>query len=140
MIISLCLSILYVVLVQLLPKIMNKVVIILGCLVILALSICMFAYHWNDTGKWVLAALLLVLFFVIALSSYKSRRSWEMNGVFLEAAAKMLRTSKCLSFFYIPVFMLLLTGFIFLIIYEFRSFWTGGSITFDPNKSIFYEF
>jgi hypothetical protein len=119
---------------------MNKAVIILGSLVILALAICMFAYYWSDTGKWVLASLLLVLFFIIALSSCKNRRALDMNGVFLDAAAKMLRSSKWTSFLYIPLFMAFLTGFIFLIIYEFRSFWAGGNIKFDANESIFYQF
>jgi hypothetical protein len=52
----------------------------------------------------------------------------------------MLSKSKCCTFFYIPVFIAFLTGFLFMIIYEFRSFWAGGQISFDPNQSVFYEF
>jgi hypothetical protein len=62
---------------------MNKAVIVLGCLVILALSLCLFFYFWTDTGKWIIASLLLVLFLIIVLSSCKNRRALNMNGVFL---------------------------------------------------------
>jgi hypothetical protein len=100
----------------------------------------MFFYYWTDTGKWVLASLLLVLFLIIALSSCKNRRALNMNGVFMESAANMLSKSKCCTFVYIPIFLALLTGFIFLLIYEFRSFWAGGQITFDPEKSLYWSF
>jgi hypothetical protein len=111
------LSLIFMIMVQCCPKVMNKAVIILGCVVILALSICLFFYYWSDTGKWIIASLLLVLFFIIALSSCKNRRALNMNGVFMDAAATMLGKSKCCTFFYIPLFLAFLVGFIFMIIY-----------------------
>lgn len=140
MILAFSFSLLYLVLVQCWPKFMNKAVIMLGSLVILALAICMFTYHYDAYGKIFVAILLLVLFFIIVLSSCKNRRCVDMNGVFLSNASQMLGTSKCLTFLYIPLFILLLVGFIFLVIYEFRSFWAGGDLSFDAESSIFWEF
>ena len=140
MILAFSFSLLYLVLVQCWPKFMNKAVIVLASLIILALVICMFAYHYGAYGKIFVAIVLLILFFLIILSSCKNRRCVDMNGVFLSNASQMLGTSKCLTFFYIPLFIVLLTGFIFLVIYEFRSYWAGGSLHFDADSSIFWEF
>lgn len=55
-----------------------------------------------------------------------------MNGVFMHHAAEMLK-KRMLTFLYIFIFLALLTGFVFLILMEFRSFWAGGSLKFDTN-------
>lgn len=140
MILSISLSIIFFVLVQCIPKIMNKAVIILAFLVVLALSICAFTYYHDNTGRIIIGVLVLLTFIIIILSTCKNRRSLEMNGVFLDNATKMLRSDKWGTFFYIPLFIALLTCFILLIVYEFRSFWAGGSLAFDANKSLFWEF
>lgn len=75
MILAFSFSLLYSVFVQCFPKFMNKAVIILGSLIILALSICVFTYNYNGNGKILVGILLLVLFFLIVLSSCKNRRS-----------------------------------------------------------------
>lgn len=138
MILAISFSLLYVVLVQCFPKFMNIAVIVLATLVILALAICVFTYQYNANGKILVGILLCILFFIILLSSCKNRKSVTINGVFLDHASRMLGTSKCMTFFYIPLFILFLVGFIFLIIYEFRSFWAWGDLHFDSLTSIFW--
>ena len=36
------------------------------------------------------------------------------------------------TFAYIPLFLALSVGFMFLLIFEFKAFWTGGEVTFNP--------
>lgn len=140
MILSVALSILYLVLVQCFPKAMNIVVPILALLVILALAICMFTYYSDVPARIPIALVLLAAFLIIACGLFRNRNSVRMNGVWMAKAAQMLASAKCGTFFYIPLFIAFLTGFIFLIIMEFRSYWTGGSLYFDRADSIFWEF
>jgi hypothetical protein len=140
MILSISISVLYVVLVQCFPKAMNIAVPILSLLVILALAICMFTYYADASGKIPIAIILLVAFIIIALGLFRNRNSVRMNGVWMTKATQMLRSAKCGAFLYIPLFIGFLIGFIFLIILEFRAFWTGSSLYFDREKSIFWEF
>jgi len=116
---------------------MNIAVPILSLLVILALAICMFTYYADASGKIPIAIILLVAFIIIALGLFRNRNSVRMNGVWMTKATQMLRSAKCGAFLYIPLFIGFLTGFIFLIILEFRAFWTGSSLYFDREKKHF---
>lgn len=140
MILAIGISILYLVLVQCFPKAMNIAVPILSLLTILALAICMFTYYSDAAGKIPIAIVLLVAFLVIALGLFRNRNSVRMNGVWMTKATQMLASAKCGAFLYIPLFIGFLTGFIFLIILEFRAFWTGSSLHFNREGSIFWEF
>jgi hypothetical protein len=117
MILSLSLSVIYVALVQFFPKLMNQLSIVLGSLVILALSICVFTYYPDSHGRIPIAVVLIIIFGSVLLSSFRNRRAIAMNGVFMSAAAKMLKETKKLTFLYIPLFISFLTGFILLVIY-----------------------
>lgn len=133
MLLSLGFSVLFCVLVQCFPKAMNWAVPFLALAVILALSICLFAYFWEAPGKTIIAIVLLVSFLVILFGLIRNRYSVRMNGVFLHNATKMLGTSKRGTFAYIPFFLAFLIGFIFLIMLEFRAYWTAGSLGFDAT-------
>lgn len=119
---------------------MNIAVPILSLLVILALAICMFTYYSDASGKIPIAIILLVTFLVIAIGVFRNRNSIRMNGVWMTKATDMLAHAKCGTFIFIPLFIAFLVGFIFLIILEFRAFWTGSSLHFDREGSIFWEF
>lgn len=86
MILSISISILYLVLVQCFPKAMNIAVPILSLLTILALAICMFTYYSDATGKIPIAIVLLIGFLIIALSLFRNRNSFRMNGVWMSKA------------------------------------------------------
>ena len=116
MLLALGISIIYVILVQCFPYFMNRIVPFLALAVILALSICLFLYYWDAPGKTAIAIVLLVAFLVVFLGLIRNRRSIPMNGVCLNTATKMLRSDKCGSFGYIPLFIAFLTGFILIIV------------------------
>jgi hypothetical protein len=116
MLVALGISIIYVILVQCFPYVMNRIVPFLALAVILALSICLFLYYWDAPAKTAIAIVLLVGFLVVFLGLIRNRRSIPMNGVFLSSATKMLRSDKCGSFGYIPLFIAFLTGFILIIV------------------------
>lgn len=139
MILSASISVLYLILVQFMPKIMNKAVIILCLLVILAIGICVLTYSHDNAQKIAIGILLLVLFIVILLSYCRNRKAIDMNGVFLYHATRVAK-DKCCTFVYILLFLAFLTVFILMIIAEFMAFWTGADLGFDTNNSIYWEY
>lgn len=140
---SAIISVFYLALVQFFPKYMNWGVIFAAMALTLALAICMFTYSSdsNETlGKIFAGIVLLVVFLICVLNFFKNRQAIRLNGIFLQWATKALRENWP-AIVYIPIFMALLTLFIILIIYQFRSFWTGGGeVYFDASQSIFWEF
>jgi len=141
MIISIGISIIFLVLVQCLPRVINWIVLGVSVLVILGLSICVYLYYANSSGRILVGVLLTLLFILILLSLIRNRKAITLNGVFLESAAEMFRSGgKWATIFYIPLFIAFLTAFIMIVIYEFRSYWTGGNLEFDTTKSVFWEF
>lgn len=52
----------------------------------------------------------------------------------------MLKDEKCTVFLYIPLFLVLSAAFLILLVWEFKSFWGGGNLNFDREKSVFWEY
>lgn len=140
MLIALGMSVLYCVLVQCCPKVMNKFVLFAALLVLLGLTICLFIYPTSHGFKLPLGIVLAIIFFILLFCLCKYWDHIRIQGVFLQAATRMLREEKCCAFFYIPLFLAFLTGFLALLIFEFKCYWGGGQITFDNTKSVFWEF
>jgi hypothetical protein len=116
LLLALGISIIYVIFVQCFPRVINFVVPYLSLVVIFALSVCLFLYYWDAPGKTAVAIILLIGFLFVLLGLIRNRQSIPMNGVFLNSAANMLRSDKCSTFGYIPLFVAFLVGFIFIIL------------------------
>ena len=138
--ISVGLSVLLLCCVQCCPRFWNKAVIYLSAIVILGLAICLWIYPSDHSSKVPLAIALVVLFFCIILSLCLHKSEFEFQDIFMDAATRMLKDDNCCVFFYIPLFMLFTAAFGIILIFEFKSFWGGGELTFDKEKSIFWEF
>jgi hypothetical protein len=80
----------------------------------------------------VAASLLILVVIVIAITFIKNTKSIRIHGIFLSHATKFIR-QRLGTLIYIPLFFLLLLGFITLIVLEFNAFWTSGDLAFSTN-------
>lgn len=129
-IIGLGISTLYFLMTEFLPTVMNKVAIFLGPLVVLAISILLFVYPTSAKYKLAVAIILLVLFIIAIINIFQYRKELHIQGVFLKQATKVVQWK---HFFYIPLFLLMLAAFAFILIMEFRSYWASGSLHFHKE-------
>lgn len=137
---SLGLSVLFVILTQFLPKFINFIAVYGGIILLFALIICFFVYDSKVSAKIPLGIVLLVIFAILVLNLIKNRKTFSMYGIFLEAATKMLKSEKCCTFMYIPIFLAFTALFGLIIVFELKSYLGGGSMKFDKAESIFWEF
>ena len=131
---------LYFVLVQLLPKIMNYAAVFVGCIIIFATIICVFTYNTPQTSlKNLAGVVLIIILIVILLTVCKNRDSWRMHAIFLKYATYMIK-SRPGTLAYIPIFFAILVCFVIIVVLEFTAFWTTGTIVFDHTKSLYHTF
>jgi hypothetical protein len=89
--ISIIFALVYFVLVQIFPKIINKYVLYVGCGVIFILVILTFVYNTPYTGSKIFVGIILVLLFAfIVVTVFLFSKSIEMNGIFLEQSTKFV--------------------------------------------------
>jgi hypothetical protein len=118
---------------------MNFVAVGLGMLVLLITTIAVFTYSTQYTKmKIFIGIVLLLLFIFFGLTIYKHYDSLSLHSIYLKWSTKMLVDRK-LTILYIPIFMLLLVGFIFMIVGEFAGFWSAAHLNFDPHTQIYHE-
>lgn len=109
-------SLLFFILVQFLPKIMNYVVIALGMITILASGVCLFYYETTfTTFKIVLGCLLVLSFIIIVFLIIQNMDSIRMYGIFLQASTQFVK-DRPFALLYIPLFLLLIAGFIAMVV------------------------
>ena len=138
MAVSFGLSVIYMILVQFLPRIMNFVAVIAGLILMIALMICIALYDTDYTkSKWAVFVVLLILVVVTVGTVFFNWNGWSVHGLFLDEATKMV-CDRLEALLYIPLFLIMATGFVFLLLFEFRSFWMHGTLNFDPEASLFW--
>lgn len=111
------------------PKQMNYVGSIGGFVVIAIFAILLLFYQTHGSFQYPVAIIFLAIAVILAFTYFKYRKTFEIQGIFLNRASKMLR-SKPLVFLYIPLFMIFLCLFFVLIVYEFSAIWGGGHLVF----------
>lgn len=117
-------------LVQFFPKIVNKVILYVGLVVLLILIICTFTYPTEHMKSKILIGLLLVLFFVIVgLTVYFFREAVEANGVFLHQASIFIKDYP-LVLINIPIFLGITALAAFIMTLELNSIWTHTDLVF----------
>ena len=131
-------SILFYIFVECLPWITLKSTIILSLLVLLALSIVLFIYKTEDTKSKILAAIVLCSLFLITLiSAIAFRSAFSLSAVFLKESTKFSSKNRG-TLLYIPIFLIILFGFLVIIIQEYKGFVSVGTPQFDP-ANLYYE-
>lgn len=140
MLFSIGLSAVFLCMVQCCSKTMVKASIYMSFLVLLGLIICLFIYPTDHPAKVPIAIIILILFILLICSVATNRHEIAMFSIFMEQTTKILKDDRCCVFSYILLFWAFTFGFLMLLIWEFQNFWGGGQITFDKEKSVFWEF
>ena len=136
--VALLVSLVYMLLVQCVPSIMNYLVVALGCVMIVAAAVCVFLYRTPATAmKNIIGIILLCVLLIIIMTICKNTDSWRMHSIFLSYSTKML-SQRGSTLFYIPLFTAALVGFALMLVLEFVGFWTHGTVHFSPTTDIYY--
>lgn len=136
--IAVVLSIIFLILVQFFPKPMSQAVVYLGFLIVLAVAVLIFLYPTsNTTGQIVVGIILAILAILILATILCHRSSIKICGAFLAESTRFVKDNPCVLV-YIPIFILLLAGFLVMMLQEYRSFMTSGTATFDASSSLYY--
>lgn len=121
-------SILYLLAVQFMPNIISYVSVILGWLVILAATICIFTYSTEAVAfKIVIGCLFAIVLIAILYTTIKNLNSMKIHSIFLSYSTKLFK-ERPIVFIYIPIFLVLLLCFIVILILEFVAFWSSGNL------------
>jgi hypothetical protein len=132
------LGLLYVVLVQFLPRIVNYIAVIGGGLALLAFGIHLFLYPNAKYAliKQIWAVIAIVAGLVLILAAWFYRAQMRINSIFLYHSTRLIATNSGMIL-YIPAFILLAFGLIALSIFEFLSFWSIPDPEFNPLKPFY---
>lgn len=129
-------GLIYLVLAQLCPTLMNWIGIVGGGLASLALGVMVLFYRsvyfdGMKVGRVLLGVFLILTGLYLLVSAFLKQRQIRLNGVFLDHASRMLTISWGVVFF-IPFFLLLVFALITLTTFELFSFWSLKAPSFNP--------
>lgn len=131
-------SILYFLLVQCFPTVMNYAAMVVGLIVIVATIICIFTYQTENPGVKIAAGVILIIvFIVIVMTVLKNKDSWDMHRIFLKYSTVMVK-DRMTTLLYIPLFFAILVCFVIILVLEFTAYWTTGNVSFDGTKSLYH--
>ena len=137
--IALGVAIAYMLLVQFLPKLMNKLSIILGLVFVLMMVLLLVFYPTGSVAiRIIISTIILLLIAIVALGAFKSKACLDMHGVFLYHATQLIK-SKIQIVVFIPIFLAVFTLFIVIVIWELKSFWSSAPISFSQEE-VYYKF
>lgn len=137
---AVAMSVIYLAVVQCCAKTITRGIVFFALIILLALAICLFIYPTEHPAKMPIGIIIAALFLLLICSYIEHRREIDMFGIFMEHSTKVLRDDRCCVFTYILLFWVCTFGFLILLIWEFKCYWGGGKITFDKEKSVFWEF
>ena len=119
---------------------MNKIVVLVGGVLLFAAIIVVFTYDTKFVAVKVLIGIGLVLLFIITgLSILKHWSSLTLHSIYLNQSTEMAK-SRWLSLIYILIFLALLALIVSLLVFQFIAFWCAGTLHFDAENQIYHEF
>lgn len=141
MVAVLIISFLFMLFVQFCPKVMNRVAVVGGIICMIGLAVCILVYKTNvgPIFKWVVFGVIVFLVILCLITFLGNWRSWGLNGVFLDYSTKFVR-ARLHTFMYIPLFLAFMAAFVIFQAYQYRSFWSFGKLSFNPETSIYHKF
>ena len=126
LLVALALGVLWMILVQLCPKIMTGVAVGLGCLVLFAGGLLLLIDNAKGTegvGFWrIIVGIVLIGFAILFfLMLFMYRRRIKIAGVLLSYASKFLG-ERPVNFIYIPIFLALTIGLLILCVFQYLAY------------------
>lgn len=133
-------SIVYMFLVQFIPKVMNVLSVVIGALSMIGLAVTVFLYKYsiNPVVRYTVFVIIILFFFIMVCVFFKKFKTWGLYGVFLDYSSKFV----CARIFplVIPIiFLALMVAFYFFQLYQYRSFWSFGPLRFDPEHDLYHH-
>ena len=121
-------------LVHCIPKVMAMAAILLGSLLLLAAGIILLIDTANGTQVFKgwsipIAVIFILLSIVFFVTLFLYKRRIKVTGIFLSYAAKFLG-QRPINFVFIPIFVALLLGLIFLCLFQYLAFSSNA----EPKK------
>lgn len=127
-------------LVQCLPKIMNRLGVIVGVLAVigLALTVLLYKSSINATTRYVVFGVIILFFLIMICVFAKHFSSWGLYGIFLDFASKFI-CARIYPLIMPVVFLGLGVAFYFFQLYQYRSYWSFGPLRFDPSVDLYHH-
>jgi hypothetical protein len=140
--ISFCLSLLWMLVVQLWPRVGVWVAVVVAALLLVATSLVLFANSATHLSNYsgfaiFLGILCIVLFILIVFYAVFHSKQLTTSTRFIEISADFLSQNKA-TFIYIPIFIVLSLLFSSLIVFEFLAFASHSTPTLSAG-SVYYE-
>ena len=133
-------SIIYLILVQCLPKCMNVSMLPLSILIGIFGIIVIASFYTKDQQslRTIITIFMIVLEVFIVISIFRNCTSARVHGIFLNAASNVASWRKS-TFFFVPLFLIILILFVGMVLFEFVGFWSNGRKIFLPKEYIYYR-
>ena len=135
--ISFAMGILWMALVQCIPKIMAVFAILAGSLILVGAGVMLLVDNpngWQNYGpiKYIIGAFLIVFGLIFFITMFLYKRRIKLTGVFLDYAGKFL-VQKPVNFIFIPIFIILLLGLIVLCLFQYLAFSSSADPVIKDN-------
>ncbi len=115
---------------QFFPKVVNKYILYVGSVGLFILIICVFTYPTEHIKSKVVIGLILVFFLIVmGLTLWLYKEAVLANGVFLLQATKLIKEFP-LMLVNIPLFLLALGVFEYIMVLELNAIWTHSDLWF----------
>jgi hypothetical protein len=137
--IALGLAVVYTLLVQFFPRMMNKLSVVLGLVFMCVMLLLVVVYpRGNVAVRVVVAVVLLLLVGIVGLGAFRSKACLDMHGVFLYHATQLVKQNIKIIVF-VPIFLVVFSLFIVVILWELKSLWSSAPLIFSEEK-VYYSF
>jgi hypothetical protein len=137
-VVAFVISIIYMILVQCCPTVMNKAAVIIGTIALIGLLVTIFASPNTlaSSTQFIVLGLVVIFLVILACTLVKNWSALTLNGIFLKHSAKFIGSRIYLMF--LP-FLFIAFGFVFYFcqVYQYRSFWSYGPLKFDPSINLY---
>ena len=133
-------SVLYMILVQFCPRIMNRLAVVVGAIALIAVAVTVLLYPSGISPilRWIVFAIAVIFVIIMVCTFAKYFEVWGLNGVFLDFGTQFL-CSRLYLFILPVVFLALGVAFYFFQILQYRSFWSFGNLRFDPAIDLYHH-
>lgn len=133
-------SVIFMLLVQIIPKVMFWVSIVLGIVGLLGLALTIILYPSNvgSMSRMIVFIFAVVIFLILVITIIGNLSHLKYNLVFLQHSTKFV-CARLYTFVLPIVFIILGAGFFFIQILQYRSFWSYGNLKFEPATDLYHK-
>lgn len=137
--IGLGICLIFMLLVQQMPRKMTKYTLGFGCLILLIMAIFVLVFPRSYLLARIIFALVIVMLLItIFLNWRKNKNKVAVYGEFASNSAELVSSHKLMIIF-VPIFLGILVLFVMIIMFELERLWSSAPVYFDQD-SVYYQF